>query len=905
MTPTPPNSAREATDLPWWSLTPDETLSRLGVEEGGLSSPEAAQRLERYGSNLIRAGEVDPWWRLLIHQFTDPLIYILLAAVAVSIAIEDYIDAGVILTVVLLNALIGFVQEYRAREAMRALSRLGAPQADVMRDGVLQQLPAAELVPGDIVLLESGGQVPADLRLLRTVDLAIDESALTGESVPSRKEADQTFAGPLVAGDQGNLAFATTMVTRGRGRGVVVRTGPTSEVGRIAEAVHAVGGGQTPLQESVRKFGTKVGVALVGLSGIALVLGLLHGMGAAEIFMTAVAMGVSAVPEGLPVVLTVTLAVGVQRMARRRAVIRSLPAVETLGSTTVIASDKTGTLTLNQMTVRAIWAGGALVRVTGEGYGRTGEFLSGPDPLHSPHPTPLVETLRAGVLANEADARITGPEGEPLGDPTEVALLVAAAKGGIEPERTREEHPEVALLPFEPELRYMAVVVEDGNRYRIWMKGAPEAVLERCDRMLTEEGAVPLAPEAPLAAQEGMASEGLRLLAMAYREVETPELSEESLRGGFILCGIQGMEDPVRPGVVEAIQAVRGAGVRVLMLTGDHLATARTIGAQLGLGASGARAIEGRELADLSDAQLDGLLGEGVEVFARVAPEHKLRVVERLRSMGEVVAVTGDGVNDAPALRAAHIGIAMGIAGTDVAREASDMVLQDDHFATIRAAVEEGRIVFANVRKVTFFLLSTAVGEVITLLVALAAGWPLPFVAAQILWINLVTNGLQDVALAVEPGEPGIMEKRPRKQAEGILSFRLMERLAGVGVVLAVGTLGTFWWTLETTGDLAMARTMAMTQMVVFQFFHLFNCRALDRSIFRIPLFSNPFLFLSLMAALLAQLAVLYWTPLQTVFRTVPLDLSDWFLIVAVGSTVILGGELDKALNLRRARPIG
>ncbi|MDZ7779127.1 MAG: HAD-IC family P-type ATPase [Gemmatimonadota bacterium] len=894
---------------PWWSLSGADASARLGAGPEGLDSEEAKRRLERYGPNTIEVEEVEPWWVLALHQFKDPLIYILLAAAAVTIAIEDYVDAGVILTVVLLNAVIGFVQEYRARQAMRALAKLSAPRAEVLRDGRSRTVPAAEVVPGDVVLLSSGVRVPADLRLLRVVGLDVDESMLTGESVSVSKDPERMLEGDPVAGDQVNMAFAATMVTRGRGRGVVVATGRDTAVGRIAEAVHRVGEVRTPLQEKVHDFGGKVGLALVGLAGVAAGLGLLHGLGLAEIFMTAVAMAVSAVPEGLPVVLTVTLAVGVRRMAGRKAIVRRLPAVETLGSTTVIASDKTGTLTRNEMTVRAIWTTGGRLEVSGAGYAAEGELRRGDTVVVPDGESALSHTLRAGVLASEADERILGDEGEPLGDPTEVALLVAAAKGGMRTAEERAAHPDLSMLPFEPELQFMATLVRVGADNRIYMKGAPEAVLSRCTRVATEDGGT-----APLdederrrirdAGQE-LAGEGLRVLAMAYRDTQSDTINAAAVEDDMVFCGLQGMEDPVRPEAVDAVAVVRDAGIRVLMLTGDHVATARAIGRRLGLDDEGHRAVEGRELGGLSDGELDALLDEGVRVFARVAPEHKLRIVERLRARGEIVAVTGDGVNDAPALRAAHLGIAMGITGTDVAREASDMVLQDDNFATIRAAVEEGRVVFANIRKVTFFLLSTAVGEVITILVALAAGWPLPFVAAQILWINLVTNGLQDVALAVEPGEPGLLRRGPRPAGEGILPWRLLERLGGVGVVLAIGTLGAFWWAWRMTEDLDTARTVAMTQMVVFQFFHVFNCRSLERSIFRVPLLSNRFLFVSLLAALVAQLAVLYWGPLQAVFRTVPLDVEQWGVVVAVGATVVIGGELDKAWQRRRGRALG
>lgn len=901
---------------PWWSESSEATISALDTDSArGLSNDEAARRLTHFGPNEIRKEEAASLWSLVVHQFRDPLIYILLVAAGVTLLIRDYLDAGVILTVVLLNALIGFIQEARARKAMQALARLGAPKAEVIREGVASAIPAEALVPGDLVRLTSGARVPADLRLLRAVDLEIDEAPLTGESLPVRKDPAAHVEGTPVAGDQVNLAFAGTMVSRGRGRGVVVRTGATTEVGRIAEAVRGAAGVRTPLQDKVHAFGARVGWVLLALALVASGLGVLRGLTWTEIFLTAVAMAVSAVPEGLPVVLTVTLAVGARRMAARNAILRKLPAVEALGSTTVIASDKTGTLTRNEMTVRRVWTGGAFFEVEGTGYARegtirpegravegaTGEGATGPVALR----TALLETLRAGILAGEADPRITDVDGAPLGDPTEVALLVAGVKGGLDPEAERTAFPEIDVLPFEPERALMGVLVAPPTAGHApsanlsYWKGAPEALLARSSTLAAAGGEPTSIDEKTRQgvreAAHALAADGLRVLAMAR---SGPSLTSDANDWTFL--GLQGMEDPVRPEAIDSVAAVQGAGIRVLMLTGDHLTTAQTIGARLGLGQRTPRAMEGRELAELDDAALDQALDEGVEIFARVAPEHKLRIVERLRARGEIVAVTGDGVNDAPALRAAHLGIAMGRSGTDVAREAADMVLQDDNFATIRAAVEEGRVVFANIRKVTFFLLSTAVGEVITILVALALGWPLPFVAAQILWINLVTNGLQDVALAFEPGEPGLLRKKPRPTNEGILPFRLMERLGAVGVLLATGTLWTFWWALESTGDLDAARTAAMTQMVVFQFFHVFNCRSLDRSIFKVPLFSNPFLFGSLIAAVGAQLAVLYWGPLQRVFRTVPLSWDDWSVILLIGSTVIVGAELDKVWQRRR-----
>ncbi|MFW6090051.1 MAG: cation-translocating P-type ATPase, partial [Gemmatimonadota bacterium] len=618
------------------SFTPQQALEELASSPSGLSDHEAASRLIRYGPNEIPGGREDPWWSLVISQFRDPLIYILLVAAAVTIVVRHYTDAGVILAVVLINAIIGFVQESRARQAMRALARLSAPVAEVLRSGHTRHIPARELVPGDIVRLTSGSKIPADLRLLRAIDLRVDESALTGESIPVAKDPDRVLEGMLVPGDQVNMAFAGTTVARGRARGLVVRTGPETEVGRIAEAVHELGETQTPLQEAVHALGGRVGAALLGLAAVVVGVGVLRGMPPVDIFITAVAMAVSAVPEGLPVVLTVTLAIGVARMASRKAIVRKLPAVETLGSTTVIASDKTGTLTRNEMTVREVWAGRRIFRATGGGYDPEGEFLLDDAPASVQEYSALREALRAGVLANEADDEMVDTAGEPLGDPTEVALLVAAAKAGLHPATLRSEHPAIDLLPFEPERRYMASLHRENGIERIFMKGAPEAVVGRCAGQVGDDGVEPLDGEAALAAAHEMAARGLRVLAMAYRPSDIERIEAETLESGFVFCGLQGMEDPVRPEAVESVRVVHRAGIRVLMLTGDHVITARAIGRQLGLGEGNDRAVEGRELQDMTDEALDRLLDDGVEIFARVAPEHKLRIVQRLRERGEV-----------------------------------------------------------------------------------------------------------------------------------------------------------------------------------------------------------------------------------------------------------------------------
>jgi calcium-translocating P-type ATPase len=889
----------------WYSIPVDEVLKQLGSSsQKGMDNAEAKKRLVIYGSNEIETEPGLTRWQILIHQFKDPLIYILLGAAFVTVILQDYIDSGVIVFVVILNALVGYIQETKAQSAIRALSTLSAPRANVIRNGRETDIPSHELVPGDIALISSGGRISADMRVIHAIGLEMDESALTGESAATLKHPQPVVAENPVPGDQKNMLFSGTTAVRGRGKAVVVRTGLSTELGKIATSVRKIGITKTPLQEKVEKMGRGIGYIIVVFAIFIAIIGIWHKMNPSEVFITVVAMVVSAIPEGLPVVLTITLAIGVRRMAGRQAVIRSLPAIETLGSTTVIGSDKTGTLTQNQMTVRRIWADDRYFETTVTGYLLKGGIIHNGSSVNFDKNSGLYYTLLAGTIANEANAE-TFESGEPRGDPTEIALHVSAFKGGIGPADVQTTMDELDILPFEPENKFMATLNRVGDQNIIFLKGAPEAVIEKCTHQLINGRQIKIDPEAVRKVASKMASDGFRVLAMAFK-VHSGEgpMCPELLDSGLILAGLQGMEDPIRPEVIDAVNISRKAGIRVIMITGDHLETAISIGRKLGLDPDGYGALEGSMIDQMSDEELDLNL-TNIQVFARVTPQHKLRIVERLKKFGHIVAVTGDGVNDAPALRMAHLGIAMGKSGTDVAREASDMILSDDNFATITAAIEEGRIVFSNIRKVTFFLLSTAAGEMIVILIAVLMYWPLPFIAVQILWINLVTNGLQDAALAFEPGEPGILKRKPRPANEGILTRRLIERLGGVGVVLATGTLGMFWWAMEQTGDLQTAQTVAMTQMVFFQFFHVLNCRSLDRSIFKIPFFSNKFLFVSLSAALLAHIAVLEFGILQTIFRTVSLNAEQWSLIVLVSSLVIIGGEIDKIVNRWRKRYIG
>ncbi|HSK96235.1 MAG TPA: HAD-IC family P-type ATPase [Euzebyales bacterium] len=869
----------------WHALTGDDVARRLDTTRQGLEDGEVAQRLAAHGPNRLEEEPPPSPIVLLLHQLTSPLVAILLVAAAVTFALGDHIDAAVISLVILLNTAIGFFQERRAEQSVRALAQLVSPHAIVVRRGMPRDLDSADVVPGDVVQLEAGQRVPADARLFSATALTVDESMLTGESVPAPKEVGSApEATPLA--DRHGMAYAGTVVATGRARGWVVTTGNDTELGTIAGHVREEALPKTPMQQRVERLARLIAIVVVAGASLAFAIGVTVGQTPGEMFTFAVAMAVSAIPEGLPVVLTITLAVGVRRMAARNAIIRRLPAVETLGSTTVIGSDKTGTLTQNRMTVQEIWTADGSVPLTAD-----------TSPAVEPG-TPVELTLLAGALGGTASVSDDAAGTQAVGDPTEVALLEAVTACGLDPRAMRREHGLVAEVPFDPQRRYSAVVA-GGAQPGLFVKGAPERVAEMCSSMLTSDGLVPFRAGEVAAAAERMARTGLRVLAMAWT-AEVPDELASRPPTGLAFLGLQGMLDPPRPGVRDAIAACRGAGLRVLMITGDHAATAVAIARRLGLVGDRARPVSGTDLDGVDDEALRDMVTDR-QVFARVSPEHKLRIVQALQGNGDIVAVTGDGVNDAPALKASDIGVAMGRDGTDVAREAADMVLADDNFVSIQAAVEEGRITFDNVRKVTFFLLSTGAAEILMLLTALIVGWPLVLVPAQLLWLNLVTNGLQDVALAFEPGEQGVLQRRPRARAEGVMSPLLWERTVLIAAAMAVGTLSVFHWQLSTGAELETARTAALTTMVMFQAFHVGNARSETISAFRLSPLRNMFLLLSQTAALGIHAAALYLPFMQTVLRVQPVSRSVWMTAMAVGSTIIVVGEIHKLLRRPRA----
>jgi magnesium-transporting ATPase (P-type) len=884
-----------------WALDAGALLEGLSSSRDGLTHEEARQRQVDFGPNELEEAAGRSVATVLLAQFRSPLIYILLVAAVVTLALGEYIDSAVIGVVLLINAVIGFTQEYRAEQSMAALRRLSRARARAVRGGRERDVEADELVPGDVILLEAGDRVPADARILHGVSLEVDESLLTGESTVVTKSPD-ALAPETPLADRMNSVFMGSTITRGRARAVVVGTGARTVLGGIADSVRQIGEVQTPLQRRMGRFARVIGAVI----GVACVIGFGFGMAAGEdlgeLVLSLVALAVAAIPEGLPIVLTVALAISVRRMAQRHVIIRRLPAVETLGSCSAIGSDKTGTLTQNRMTVQLIDAGGVRYELSGGGYDLRGEIRrpDGDAPAAEDPDSALHLALLVGALCNDA-SMIEDEEGdaEVLGDPTEIALLVAAAKGGIEKDAVEDRYVRVAEIPFESERRWAATFHrdEEGKRgHFVAVKGAPEQVLEMCE---TDVSGAPLDRAAIMRDAESMAGGGLRVLAMAHRTLDEPptaSLDPEAHVERLRFVGLQGMIDPPRDEAIDAVRGCQAAGIRVVMITGDHATTALAIAERLGIAAADDRVVTGVELDTVDDSALEALVAD-VPVYARVSPEHKLRIVTALQRAGHTVAVTGDGVNDAPALKAADIGAAMGRSGTDVAKEASDMVVTDDNFASIFAAVEEGRVAFDNVRKTTFFLISTGAAAVIAVLASLIFRFPLPFLPAQMLWLNVVTNGIQDVALAFEPGEKDVLNRRPRARREGVISALLWERTAIAGAVMAIGTLLVFFWELNAHDNLAMARTAALTTMVLFQVFHVGNSRSEHRSAFaRSPLL-NPFLFVGTLVAMTIHVVALYLPFTQFILRVEPLDLETWVRMIVVASSIIVVVEIHKLLR--------
>jgi Ca2+-transporting ATPase len=876
----------------------DECLDILGTSpEKGLDQFEVQHRRQHFGPNRVteRKGR-GPLLRFLL-QFHQPLVYILLAAAGIALAFKGAVDAGVIFGVVLVNAIVGFAQEAKALRSIASLARNLQSLATVLRAGKKQQIPAAELVPGDIVLLQAGDRVPADLRLFAARDLRIDESALTGESVATEKDPAVLPQGtPL--GDRHNLAFSSTLVTYGTGSGVVVATGDATEIGRISEMIATANPLETPLTRKIHSFSRILLFAILGLSAAVFAAGVLRGQPVVDILVASIAITVAAIPEGLPAAVTIIMAIGVSRLAKRRAIIRRLPAVEALGSTTVICSDKTGTLTQNQMTVQAVLASGKVFSVSGTGYAPTGEISHEGAPAEMEAHPALRECLLAGLLCNDAELVETEGTWKVQGDPTEGALLSAAWKAGLKPDEWRSRMPRLDAIPFESQYQYMATLHQPaGGQHRVaYMKGSAEAVLERCESMIGRNGPEPLDREELLRRVAELAAQGLRVLALARKEYppDFASLHDPDVRQGLVFLGLQAMLDPPRPEAGAAVAACRRAGIRVKMITGDHAVTATAIGRRLGISRDEeARALTSQDLAKLSDEEFIEA-AQATDVFARVTPENKLRLGEALQARGEVVAMTGDGVNDAPALRRADIGIAMALGGTETAREAADMVLTDDNFATIESAVEEGRGVFDNLQKFIAWTLPTNGGEALVLIAAILLGIHLPILPIQILWINLSTAVCLGLMLAFEPKEGDLMARPPVPPGSPILSGFLLQRIVLVSSLLCGAVFATYEWELVHGASEAAARTAAVSAIVFGQLAYLFNSRSLRKSLLSVGLFSNPWAWFGAALMALLQIGFTYLPFMNRLFSSEPVRPGAWLAILGSGLCVFLCVGLDK-----------
>ena len=886
----------------WHHLPKDEVVTLLESEATkGLDRFAVTRRQAHFGPNRLTQKKGKTPLQLFLLQFHQPLIYILLAATLVTFVLREWVDSGVIFGVVLVNALIGYIQEIKALKAIEALARSMEGEATVIRSGDKQTVAATELVPGDIVLLQSGDKVPADLRLLKSRELQIDESALTGESVPVQKQAEKLPKETGLA-DRSNMGYSSSLVTYGTGSGIVVATGDRTEIGRINSLIASADTLATPLTRKIADFSGMLLWAILVLAFLTLLAGWLHGEPLLETFMAAVALAVGAIPEGLPAAMTIMLAIGVSKMARRNAIIRKMPAVETLGSTTVICSDKTGTLTQNQMTVQHLWTAGQSYQFTGVGYAPEGEVQQNEIKIELSKHLALAECLKAGMLCNDSRLIKNQDQWGIEGDPTEAALLTAATKAGLSLEMFAATQARIDTLPFESQHQYMATLHEtETDETVIYMKGSLESLLPRCKDLFGTAGQPEsFDPEKLHKEVETMAAKGLRVLAFARKMVSSSgssSVNHDDVKEGLTFLGFQAMIDPPRQEAIAAVKACQQAGILVKMITGDHLATAAAIAQQIGLSGGAATdaqdfALNGQQLSRLNDQELVDVAQQAV-VFARVSPEQKLRLVEALQARGHVVAMTGDGVNDAPALKQADIGIAMGITGTEVAKEAADMVLTDDNFSTIQAAVEEGRAVFDNLIRFITWTLPTNIGEGLVILVAVFAGIALPITPVQILWINMTTAVLLGLMLAFEGKEPGIMARPPRRPETPVLTRVLIFRIGLVSLLLLLGAFGLFEWALLHGRSLETARTIAVNMFVFGELFYLFNCRSLNYTMFTLGVFSNRWLIIGVVIMTLLQLLMTYSSLMNRLFGTAPMSFGEWLWVLFGGLVIycVIGAE--------------
>jgi Ca2+-transporting ATPase len=900
-------------NLPWYQLNIEQVCQDLETSlKNGLTREEAAARLSQYGPNELAQKAGTTVWQMFLEQLKDYMVIILIIASILSMIVGEVADSIVIICIVVVNACLGVYQEYRAGQALEALKKLSAPHAKVVRDGEAALIPAGEVVPGDVVVLETGDYVPADVRLFSTVNLKIEEAALTGESVPVEKDAQAVFGGEMGLGDQINAAFMSTLVTYGRGAAIVTATGMDTVIGKIAEMIQEDSEEDTPLQKKLGHMGKLLGAACIAICAVVFALGLLRGEDILEMFMTSVSLAVAAIPEGLPAVVTIVLALGMQRMVRHNAIMKKLHAVETLGSTTVICSDKTGTLTQNQMTIVKMYVPGTEIDVTGEGYSPAGKIAAGGRELVPGDEPALARLLEIQALCNDArlERRVENgiEEWRVIGDPTEGAMIVAAQKAGLGREELNARRPRLQEIPFDSQRKLMTTFHGDpGGGFLSLTKGAPDILIERCGKIMLRDGTVrDLAPadrEGILAENKALACQAFRVLAMAFKSVDkvpehpTPEDDEQCL----VFSGLVGMIDPPRPEAVEAIKVCKKAGIRVCMITGDYKDTAMAIARQLGIIESDDQATDGAELSALDDSELRDL-AKRANVYARVSPEHKVRIVQAMKDNGNIVAMTGDGVNDAPALKRADIGVAMGISGTDVTKESADMILTDDNFSSIVSAVEEGRVIYSNIRKFVFFLMSCNIGEIAIIFLAMLLDWPIPLLPIHLLWVNLLTDAFPALALGTEKKEPGLMEMPPRRPDEPIIDKHMITNIIVRSGLLTAVVLFSFysgWSGLGLLGEEAvdMGRTYAFAAMNMCELVCAYSARSERFNLWRIGVFSNRNMNLATIFSFFLMVLVMVVPQLQDLFRISTLSIWDWDFVVAAAFITLVGNELTKMVK--------
>ncbi|WP_305036004.1 cation-translocating P-type ATPase [Methanosarcina sp. MSH10X1] len=900
----------------------NSVFKELGVSEAGLSSEEAEKRLKEYGVNELKEKEKASALRLFVSQFRSVLILILITASIISALLGELIDAAVILFTVFLAGVLSFVQEYRAEKAIELLRSLTSPEATVIREGAEKKIPSKELVPGDLILIQTGDRIPADARIIKEFNLKTDESSLTGESLPVKKSSE-ALPSETPEADRTNMVYTGTAVAYGRGCAVVTATGMETAFGELAGLLGTIERSRTPLQESLDKFGRWIGIATLIIVAFVAMLGVLYGFPLFDMFLWGVALAVAAIPEALPAVVTVGLGLGVRRMVKRHALVRKLPSVETLGVTNVICSDKTGTLTQNKMTVEKLCVNEQVLKVTGVGYSPEGNFFKGETKV-SVDDVHLQALLLGAVLCNDAGIFKEDEKWEIKGDPTEAALMVAAAKAGLHKTELDKEYPRLAEIPFSSERKRMTTlnkVEADADNFPLnglvaFSKGAPEVILGSCTKIFLDGEIKTLSPEIKQLISgkvREMADQALRVIALSFRSLAEDISPEKVSSGGrpaeeieedMVFSGLMGMRDPPREEVKTAIQKCADAGIKTVMITGDHKITASAIAKELGILKENDLTLTGSELDSLGDAEFEDKV-ERISVYARVYPIHKLRVIDAFKKKGYVVAMTGDGVNDAPALKAADMGIAMGITGTDVSKEASSMILTDDNFASIVAAVEEGRNIFKNIRNFITYGLSAHIGEVLIVLIAILGWRILPLLAVQILWINLITDGLPPMALSVEPPDSGVMRQKPRNVEEGIVTRREIAAGLGIGGLIALQALIILTWALDRGFSIEKLQTLIFTLVVFSEMFNAFNWRSDRYSIFSLGLFTNKPLVYAVLTTIILQLIVIYVPLFQTAFRTVPLSLSEWGVVLALASTTLISMELVKYFSGRSHKKKG